>query len=136
MNILLVDDEQEFRSLLAAEMRVKCWTVHTAAHGEEALEILGKQKVDIVVTDIYMPVMNGIRLRDMVRQNPKLKDLPFLFISAKNDEMTLNAVRFPEIEGFFQKGKPIYSMFAWVTHLTTPIAKRIGLSPGDTGLMR
>jgi CheY-like chemotaxis protein len=136
MNILLVDDDPDFRSLVAAEMRVKCWLVHTAAHGEEALEVLGREAIDIVVTDIYMPVMNGIRLRDTVRQDPKLKAIPFLFISAKNDEMTLNAVRFPEIEGFFQKGKPIYAMFAWVTHLTTPIAKRIGLSPGDTGLMR
>jgi CheY-like chemotaxis protein len=115
---------------------MKGWIVHTAEHGEEALQVLQTQKVDIVVTDVYMPIMNGIRLRDTVRQDPKLKDIPILFISGGNDELTMNAVRFPKLEGFFQKGKPIKGIIAWISHLTTPIERRIGLSPGDSALMR
>ena len=62
--ILIVDDEEEIRDMLSRHFRFQSMDVETAANGKEALELLGKKKVDIVVSDIMMPVMGGI---DMLR---------------------------------------------------------------------
>ena len=136
MTILVVDDEPQLRMLLADVLKEEGWRVLTAAEGEAALQILSKEKTDIVVSDIYMPVMNGLKLRDRVREDPRLKDTPFLFISGYDDQMTVAAVRSPKIEGFLKKGKSPNEIKAWIRYLTTPIEKRIGLSPGDRSMSR
>ena len=129
ITLLLVDDEPKVLLLLADVLKKESWHVLTATQGEEALALLSKEKVDIVVSDIYMPVMNGLRMRDTIRQDPKLKDIPILFISGYNDQMTMAAIRFPKIEGFLQKTKPPRDLIKWIRFLTTPLDKRIGLSP-------
>jgi len=136
MTVLIVDDEPQLRMLLADLLREEKWQVLSASQGEEALKILSREKVDIVVSDIYMPVMNGLKLRDRIREDPTLKDIPFLFISGYDDQMTVGAVRTPKIEGFIKKGKPPNEIKAWIRYLTTPIDKRIGLAPGDRSMTR
>ena len=136
MKILVVDDEPQLRTLLADLLEEEGWSVLTASQGKEALDLLTKEQIDLVVCDIYMPIMNGLRLRDNVREDPKLKDIPFLFVSGYDDQMTLGAVHSPKIEGFIQKGKPPNQIKAWIRYLTTPIDKRIGLSPGDRSWSR
>ena len=136
MTILVVDDEPQLRMLLTDILKEEKWHVLNAGDGEAALQILSKEKVDIVISDIYMPVMNGLKLRDRVREDPNLKDTPFLFISGYDDQMTLAAVRSPKIEGFLKKGKSPKEIKTWVRYLTTPVEKRIGLSPGDRSIAR
>ena len=136
ITVLLVDDEPQFRLLLSEVFSREGWHILTATQGAEALAVLSKEKVDIVVSDIYMPIMNGLRLRDTMRQDPKLKEIPVLFISGYSDEMTMAAVHSPKIEGFLQKTKPPQDIIRWVRYLATPIEKRVGLSPGDFGMMR
>lgn len=71
--ILVVDDELGYRDLLHTELAVHGYNVLSAADGVEALEILKKEKVDLVITDIRMPRMDGIDTLFAIRQSfPRL----------------------------------------------------------------
>lgn len=61
-------------------------TVREAADGQEALGILATTTVDLLVTDINMPVMNGLKLIEQVRANPALSGLPILVITTEGEE--------------------------------------------------
>jgi CheY-like chemotaxis protein len=56
--------------------------------------------MDLIISDIYMPVMDGFKLRNAVREMPGWVTLPFLFLSGYDDQYTLEAVKDPKIEGF------------------------------------
>jgi two-component system response regulator YesN len=62
ISILVVDDNPAMATALADILEVKGFVVHTAASGAEALEIMRKQPVDILLTDVKMPEMNGLEL--------------------------------------------------------------------------
>jgi CheY-like chemotaxis protein len=129
MNILIVDDERNYRDLLRECFEAEKWIVFSAENGEEGLKKLEEAKIDVIVSDIFMPVMNGIKFRDKVRENPDYANLPFLFVSGYSDNYTLNAVRFPKLEVFIEKTKPFSEIKAWVEFLTTPIELRNRPSP-------
>ncbi|HXF99315.1 MAG TPA: response regulator, partial [Bacteroidota bacterium] len=86
---------------------------------------------DIIVSDIYMPVMDGRKLHRAVREMPRYEKLPFLFVSGYSDEQTLTAVRDPRYDGFCRKGAPAKEFLEWITYLTTPEEKRDRFLPGQ-----
>ncbi len=57
-----------------------------AANGFEALRILPREKVDMVITDINMPDINGLELVSFIKNNPSYKTLPLLIISTEGSE--------------------------------------------------
>lgn len=69
VQILVVDDEPEIRAMLSRHYRYLGYGVDTAAHGREALDHLALAKTDIVITDIKMPVMDGIEFLRAVRRD-------------------------------------------------------------------
>jgi len=66
--ILVVDDEQGYLDLLHLELSDQGYTVMTAVGGSEALEILKKEEVDLIITDMKMPKMDGLDLVIASRQ--------------------------------------------------------------------
>lgn len=82
--VLVVEDEEEIRELMADRLQ-SSFIVETAANGIEALEILRKEHVDIVVSDIMMPQMDGIELCHNIKGNIKFSHIPVVFLTAKND---------------------------------------------------
>ncbi len=124
MNLLVVDDDSVIRMLLRTMLTSEGYQVVTAADGEEALKKLSESSFDMLITDVYMPRMDGIRLREVVRETPGKQNMPVLFISGYNDKLTTEAVKDPKREGFFKKGRPLTELIAWVKFLTTPEDKR------------
>jgi len=57
-----------------------------AANGFEALRILPREKVDMVITDINMPDINGLELISFIKNNPNYKDTPLIIISTEGSE--------------------------------------------------
>lgn len=124
MTILVVDDEPEYRLIMRSVLMAEGYDVVLAENGEEALEKLKETKVDLVISDIYMPVMDGIKFHRTVRSTPELDTLPFLFVSAYDDQHTLEAVKDPRYEGFLRKARPVEELIEWIHYLSTPEEKR------------
>jgi CheY-like chemotaxis protein len=73
LRILVVDDNPDMAETLADILELKGFSVHAAASGAEALEILQDQPVDILLTDVKMPGMNGLELyRETRKLYPRL----------------------------------------------------------------
>ncbi len=130
MTVLIVDDEPAYR-LAARDLLIAAGhDVLLAANGEEALRKLSIIEPDIIVSDVYMPVMDGRKLHRAVREMPRFEKLPFLFVSGYSDEETLGSVRDPRYEGFLSKSSSPKDLLEWVNYLTTPPDKRGQSFPG------
>jgi CheY-like chemotaxis protein len=129
MNILIVDDEPAYRMLLEFELQSEKRNIITAEHGEDALEKMSNTKIDFIISDIYMPVMDGIKFHNAVRSKPEYEQIPFLFVSGYTD-MAVDTIKNPKIEAFLSKSKPVETISAWINYLTTPEAQRPKVPPG------
>ena len=96
-NILVVDDSAAIRKILQRVLRqtgMAIETIHEAGDGEEALKLLGSNKVDLVLTDINMPKMDGFSfLRALRRGSPSVATLPALVITTESSEYDLDDAR-------------------------------------------
>ena len=72
INVLLVDDEKEFVEVLAERLETREFAVTTATSGDEALQVLGTQPIDVVVLDVLMPGKDGV---DTLREIKAFKPL-------------------------------------------------------------
>lgn len=84
--VLIVEDHYEVREYIDRIVR-KTYVTHQAPNGKVALEILEREEVDLVVTDLMMPWMDGFELLQAMKSSDRLKKIPVMVISAKtNDE--------------------------------------------------
>lgn len=81
--ILLVDDNKEMLEVLCEELNEK-YQVITALHGQQALEILLKENIDLVISDVMMPVMDGFELCKTIKCDFEHSHIPVILLTAKN----------------------------------------------------
>lgn len=81
INILIVDDNENIRKLMDIHLLKDGYNNYFAQNGIEALEVLEKIRIDLVVADIMMPEMNGYELVENIRKTNKL--IPIIFVTAK-----------------------------------------------------
>ena len=81
IHILVVDDDKNTRRLLKAVLESEMYTVHTAENGEDALAVMDREHIDLVVLDVMMPKMDGYEFTKLLRENQN--NLPILMISAR-----------------------------------------------------
>jgi two-component system chemotaxis sensor kinase CheA len=79
--VLLVEDTAFFQKLIADYLRSDGFEVTVAAHGQQAIELLETGGFDVIVSDIEMPVMDGMRLARAIREHPKHRGLPLLALT-------------------------------------------------------
>ena len=79
--ILVADDDKNTRLLLKAVLQAENYRVFTAENGAQALEVMDKEHIDLVVLDIMMPKMDGYEFTRTLRENDN--NLPILMVSAK-----------------------------------------------------
>ena len=82
-NILIVDDEQDILDLLEYNLSKNNYNVITANDGSDALVKLN-EKIDLIILDVMMPVLDGYAVCDTIKKNPVYKNIPILFLTAKN----------------------------------------------------
>ena len=80
-NILVVDDDKNTRMYFEAVLKNNGYTVTVACNGEEALDVMDREHIDLVVLDIMMPKMDGYELTGTLRECDN--NLPILMVSAK-----------------------------------------------------
>lgn len=84
-HILLVEDESTVRAVAEAMLDSFGYTVTALTNGAEALAALAKERVDLILSDVRMPVVDGFELLQEVRGNPAWYQIPFIVVSAKAD---------------------------------------------------
>lgn len=82
-NILVVEDDKNTRRLMCAVLKNNGFDVFSAENGEEALDVMADQHIDLVVLDIMMPVMDGYELTAELRAADQ--NMPILMVSAKHE---------------------------------------------------
>lgn len=82
-SILLIEDEIELQQNLKEILEYNGFSTVTADNGQEGLLKLDKHKVDLILCDIMMPVIDGFQFLRNVRSQPRFKFTPFIFLSAK-----------------------------------------------------
>ena len=83
MKILVVDDEQPIRETLEMFLREKGYEVVTSEEGGKALEIVQRERPDIVILDIRLPGMDGLEVLQRIRE--KTEGIPVIMITAYHD---------------------------------------------------
>lgn len=82
--LLIVEDEEGIRNFLAERLS-QDFVVETASQGEEALQVMEHGHIDLVISDIMMPVMDGLELCRRIKDNTAMSHTPVVFLTAKND---------------------------------------------------
>ena len=105
MRVLLVDDERLLLVSLTRALQVKRpeWTIETASDGVEAMRLLKSQHVDLLITDVQMPGMDGLALLMQVRKDPCLAGLPLILISALDDRSSVRKGMFSGADDYLTK---------------------------------
>jgi sigma-B regulation protein RsbU (phosphoserine phosphatase) len=84
-SLLIVDDNEANRALLARRLRRQGYTVSLAENGRQALEKLRARRFDLVLLDVIMPEMGGYHVLEKMKQDPLLRHVPVIMISALDD---------------------------------------------------
>jgi two-component system chemotaxis response regulator CheY len=83
---LVVDDSVSMRQMVAFTLREAGFTVLEGGNGREAIEALGNRPVQLVVTDLNMPVMDGLELIRQLRAKPLYKFTPILMLTTESQD--------------------------------------------------
>ena len=114
MTILIVDDNSDYRFLLGLAIARGGYTIYTADDGMEAIEALESRDFDLIISDIRMPLMDGIKLHTYVRNIPKYKNTKFIFISGYKDVYDNLIVLDPALDFFRDKTTPMDDLLSLV----------------------
>jgi two-component system, sensor histidine kinase and response regulator len=83
--ILVVDDNLENLRVVSSHLQEKGYHIALATSGLNALRILEDTKIDLILLDIMMPEMDGFEVCDRIMEDPDLKEIPVIFLTAKNN---------------------------------------------------
>lgn len=106
INVLLVDDSSTMRRLVERTLQaadIQMNEVHHAANGVEALKLLNKYWIDLVLADINMPVMNGIEMIDKMSEDKLLDSIPVVVVSTEGNRERLEHLKTQGIRGRVRK---------------------------------
>ncbi|MCI0573060.1 MAG: response regulator [Myxococcaceae bacterium] len=94
MNILVVDDDLELCTLLSRFLEKHGYKVHSAGDALQALDILERFPIGLVLTDFMMPHMDGIHFTETLRSDPRHEQTPVILLTAfSSDELAERGMR-------------------------------------------
>ncbi|MFA6468438.1 MAG: response regulator [Bacteroidota bacterium] len=91
--ILIVEDDSNITQLVSFKLKNSGYEVFNAVNGVEALKFLEENNVDLIVTDVMMPVMGGKELMIALKKNPKTRSIPTVMLTSRTLEKEI-------VEGF------------------------------------
>jgi DNA-binding response OmpR family regulator len=86
-NILIIEDDRNISKLIKFNLEKEGCDAFAVPNGEEALEHLKRFTVDLVILDIMLPKMDGFEVCRLIKQDPKLKNIPIIMLTAKGEEV-------------------------------------------------
>lgn len=85
--ILIIEDDKHISKLVKYNAEKAGYDCTIVDDGEEALDVLGKQGADLIILDIMLPKMDGFEVCRLIKQDPKLKNIPVIMLTAKGEEV-------------------------------------------------
>lgn len=117
MKILVVDDNQGYLLLMGDFLKDHGYDVFLAEDGKQAREFLEEQNVDLIISDVFMPTLDGVRFHSFVREFTDASDVPFIFVSGYDDEYTRSVVVDSAHDFFFSKTTPVEKIVSLIESL-------------------
>ena len=112
LSILVVDDMKSMR--LTVRKMLKSLDIGTnllfAENGRDGLRILNNSQCDLAIIDWNMPVMNGIEMLENIRQDPSLRDMPVIMVTAEAERDIVSEVAEDEVDGYLLKPLTLESL--------------------------
>lgn len=87
--LLVVDDVQSNVLLLKALLGKEGYSISTAMNGQEALDMIGKEKPDLILLDVMMPGMDGFEVAATLKSQESFKEIPIIFLTALDDTQSI-----------------------------------------------
>jgi len=84
-NILIVDDSSLIRSVASNATEEAGHTPIVASNGQEGLEAMEMNEIDMIFSDVNMPVMGGIEMVTQIKNNPKYRFIPIIMLTTESD---------------------------------------------------
>ncbi len=107
MRILAVEDEPEYLEMLQEVMKSLGHSITITARADEALGVLDRQPIDVIIADVRMPGMSGIQLHEEVRRRAKYRNTPFIFLSGYETPPELGGATQSDCDLFLRKPFPL-----------------------------
>lgn len=86
LNVLVIDDEEDIRSILKYALEKEGYQVHEASSGNEGLEKVNSLRPDVIVLDVMMPDMDGIEVCEQIRRSPNNDEIIICMLTARNED--------------------------------------------------
>jgi two-component system chemotaxis response regulator CheY len=105
-NVLIVDDSGSMRAVIKKIITISGFHMdncHEAGNGREALTLLEDHWVDVIISDINMPEINGLELLDALKRNETLKEIPVIMITTEGSEERMKEAFARGAKGFIKK---------------------------------
>jgi len=101
--ILVIDDEEDMQKLLKIRLEQENFIVTVAGDGEAGIKAAELEMPDLILMDIMMPKMDGYTCLKEIRKIQKIKDMPVLMLSGKEEEKISDLFAFQKISGYVEK---------------------------------
>ncbi len=104
--VMIVDDSDTIRTMLVRTLgmtKLPFDDILTACNGVEALEQLREHWIDLVFTDLHMPMMGGIELLEKMQAEPSLSEIPVVIVSTEGSSTRIDQLKVKGIKGYIRK---------------------------------
>ncbi|MBU1006763.1 MAG: response regulator [Candidatus Omnitrophica bacterium] len=115
--ILVIDDEEDIQKLLRMRLQQENFLVVTAGDGDVGAKTAEQEVPDMIILDIMMPKMDGYTCLKEIRKIPKIKDVPILMLSGKEEEKVRDLFAFQKISGYMEKPFELDNLVAKVKEI-------------------
>jgi len=116
--ILVVDDSGTVRQQVSMALKQAGFAIVEAADGQEALAALEANRIDMVVCDVNMPVLNGLEMVEKVKQRPEHKALPILMLTTEGQPSMIKRAKQAGAVGWIVKPFDATQLVQTAKHLT------------------
>lgn len=101
--IMIVEDSPATCAVVRKRLGKDGYTIHVVQNGFEALRDLEQFMPDLIISDINMPKLDGLKLCSAIQNRPETKDIPFIFLSSMIDDKSLHKAAEIGAKHFFAK---------------------------------
>ena len=116
--ILIVEDDVDMRNLIRHYLKkINIHQCIEAVDGQSALTVLQSEKVDLIISDLYMPNMTGLELYTQIKENKDLNQIPFLMISAESSKTKITEAMMLGVRNYIIKPIDAENMIAKIKRL-------------------